>query len=468
MSSYTTGNPQDTSAYSSQTGHKDAKHTKDDSIKKHKTDSHREYDIVLYGATSFVGKLTAAYLQKFLETTEATLATEQKISWAIAGRNQQKLDAVKQEIGNSDLATIIADSEQQQSVDEMAANAKVIISTVGPYLKYGEPLIKACANYGTDYVDLTGEALFIKDMMDKYSSIAQRSGARIVNSCGFDSIPSDLGVLFTQNYAKQSTGQYCDTIAMRVKVIKGGLSGGTIASMATIFTAVAEDKSRRQQLSNPYLLVDDTNPPTLRQNAIHRPQWDAQNKHWLAPFVMASINTCIVHRSHQLHSYPYGRHFKYDEAIWMPAGIKGRVMSYGMLAGLVGFAAGMAFTPSRELLNDHILPKAGTGPSVQERENGHFDIRFIGSFNGNNGNTDTNANTDTTANTPQIRTKVTGAKDPGYGSTCEMLAQSALCLLQQAPQQEVAGGFWTPASAMGTALISRLQAYSDIKFETLT
>lgn len=408
----------------------------------------RKYGIVLYGATSFVGQLVAAYLQKFLAEDNSS----SEVSWAIAGRNQEKLEQVKKQVGNSELPLIIADSEDADSLNEMAAQAQVIISTVGPYLKYGEPLIKACAENGTDYVDLTGEALFIKDMLDKYQQTAKDSGARIVNSCGFDSLPSDLGVLFTQNCAQKAHGEYCDTINMRVKAAKGGLSGGTVSSMATIFEEIAKDKSLRKQLANPYILNDDAKRPNVRQENVSLPQWDADNERWVAPFIMASINTRIVHRSNQLRDYQYGRDFKYDEAIWLPAGLKGRLMSYGMTAGIAGFAASMMFKPSRDLLNEHVLPKPGDGPSKSEQENGYFDIRFFGYTNKNY----------------QVLTKVTGDKDPGYGSTCQMLAQSALCLLQDISKEQVAGGFWTPAAAMGETLIERLQNHAGLEFVDLT
>ena len=410
--------------------------------------SQQKYGIVLYGATSFVGQLVAAYLQKFL----AEGSVDNEVSWAIAGRNQQKLEQVKEQVGNTELPIIIADSDDADSLNKMAAQAQVIISTVGPYLKYGEPLIKACAENGTDYVDLTGEALFIKNMLDKYQQTAKDSGARIVNSCGFDSLPSDLGVLFTQNCAQKEHGEYCETINMRVKAAKGGLSGGTVSSMATIFEELGKDKSLRKQLANPYLLNDDDNRPNVRQENVNLPQWDAENERWVAPFIMASINTRIVHRSNQLRDYQYGRDFKYDEAMWLPAGLKGRLMSYGMTAGIAGFAASMMFKPSRDLLNEHVLPKSGDGPSKSEQENGYFDIRFFGHTNNNQ----------------EVLTKVTGDKDPGYGSTCQMLAQSALCLLQDISKQEVEGGFWTPAAAMGEALIERLQDHAGIEFVELS
>ena len=408
----------------------------------------RPYAVVLYGATSFVGQITAKYLSQFL-------ADSNDVEWAIAGRDEEKLKKLQSEISDSGSAKkvdiIIANSNDEASLDEMTKQAKVVISTVGPYLKYGEPLIKSCANNGTDYVDLTGEAIFIKDMMDKYQDTASQSGARIVNSCGFDSIPSDLGVYFTQQQAEKQFDEVCEKIHMRVKAAKGGLSGGTVASMATIFEEVGKDKSRRKQVANPYLLNDDADAPNVRQKNVSKPEYDSEHGRWLAPFVMASINTRIVHRTNQLTDYEYGREFKYDEAMWMKDGVKGQLTSYALSAGLFGFATTMMFKPSRELLSKHVLPKSGSGPSKSEQENGYFDIRFFGY----------------TASNDSISTKVTGDRDPGYGSTSRMLAQSALCLAQDISHKDIKGGFWTPASAMGDKLIARLKEHSGLSFEVV-
>jgi len=408
----------------------------------------RPYAVVLYGATSFVGQITAHYLTEFLSNAKDKNGAN--VTWAIAGRDEEKLNELQSKLA-SKVDIIIANSDDAASLDKMAKQTQVIISTVGPYLKYGEPLIKSCAENGTDYVDLTGEAIFIKDMMDKYQDTAKQSGARIVNSCGFDSIPSDLGVYFTQQQAKEKFGSACDVINMRVKAAKGGLSGGTIASMATIFEEVGQDKSRRKQVANPYLLNDDKDAPNVRQANVSKPEYDDEHKRWLAPFVMASINTRIVHRSNQLLGYEYGRDFKYDEAMWMKDGLKGKLSSYAMSAGLLGFATAMMITPSRELLSKHVLPKSGSGPSKEDQENGYFDIRLFGQ----------------TADKDSINTKVTGDKDPGYGSTSRMLAQAALCLAQDISKEEVGGGFWTPASAMGDSLLTRLEAHAGLSFEVV-
>ena len=418
----------------------------------------RPYTLVLYGATSFVGQITARYLAHFLSDQE-----HRDVRWAIAGRNAEKLEKLHFQLTQEQDAEkahdtsaakvdiIIANSDNAASLDKMTTQTRVIISTVGPYLKYGEPLIKSCVENGTDYVDLTGEAIFIKDMLDKYQDKAQQSGARIVNSCGFDSIPSDLGVYFTQQQSEANFNAPCSTIHMRVKAAKGGLSGGTLASMATIFEESGKNKSRRQQLANPYLLNNDSDAPNVRQDNINKPQYDAEHGHWLAPFIMASINTRIVHRSNQLLSYQYGREFKYDEAMWMQNGVKGQLISYGMSAGIFGFITAMTFKRSREFLSNHVLTKSGDGPSKSDQDNGYFDLRFFGK----------------TANNETIATKVTGNKDPGYGSTSQMLAQSALCLAQDITKDEVKGGFWTPASAMGNRLLTRLENNAGICFEVV-
>ncbi|MBP6495326.1 MAG: saccharopine dehydrogenase NADP-binding domain-containing protein [Psychrobacter sp.] len=408
----------------------------------------RDYAVVLYGATSFVGQITAHYLAEFLSTNKDKGGNT--VTWAIAGRDEEKLNELQSKLA-SKVDIIIANSDDAASLDTMTEQTQVIISTVGPYLKYGEPLIKSCVSNGTDYVDLTGEAIFIKDMMDKYQEAAKQSGARIVNSCGFDSIPSDLGVYFTQKQAEAKFDSACDVIHMRVKAAKGGLSGGTIASMATVFEEVGQDKSRRKQVANPYLLNDDKNAPNVRQSNVSKPEYDSEHKRWLAPFVMASINTRIIHRSNQLLGYEYGRDFRYDEAMWMKDGIKGKLTSYALSAGLLGFATAMMITPSRELLSKHVLPKSGSGPSEEEQENGYFDIRLFGK----------------TANQETIITKVTGDKDPGYGSTSRMLSQAALCLAQDISKEAVGGGFWTPASAMGDKLLARLEEHAGLSFDVI-
>lgn len=405
----------------------------------------KNYDIVLYGATSFVGQITAQYLVNFFNENKSN------IRFAIAGRNSTKLDGVKAALNsNVPIDTIIANSSDASSLEALCKNTKVVISTVGPYLLHGEALIKACVNNGTDYVDLTGESIFIRDMMDKYNEQAKTTNARIVNACGFDSIPSDLGVYYTQKLSKKLYGKYCNTIQMRVKAAKGGLSGGTIASLSTIFTEVGTNEERKNQINNPYLLNNDTNCPNVKQQTHNTPSYDAANNRWVAPFIMESINSRIVHRSNQLLDYQYGQFFKYDEAIWLPGNLKGQLMGYGFTAGILGFAAAMQFDKTRNFLSERVLPKSGYGPSKKSQENGWFDIRFFGYA----------------PNQSVIQTKVTGSKDPGYGSTAMMLGQAAICLLEDVTD-DAKGGFWTTAALMGDALMTRLEAHAGMTFSEL-
>lgn len=404
----------------------------------------KNYDIVLYGATSFVGQITAQYLVEFFKKNNTN------IRFAIAGRNSQKLDGVKATLkSDTEIDTIIANSSDASSLKALCKNTKVVISTVGPYLVHGEALIKACVNNGTDYVDLTGESVFIRDMMDKYNEQAKATNARIVNACGFDSIPSDLGVYYTQKLSKKLYGKYCNTIQMRVKSAKGGLSGGTIASLSTIFAESGKSEERKNQLNNPYLLNDDKNCPNVKQQTHNTPIYDAANNRWVAPFIMEGINSRIVHRSNQLLDYQYGEFFKYDEAMWLPGNRKGQLMSYGVTAGLLGFAAAMQFDKTRAFLSERVLPKSGYGPSKKSQESGWFDIRFFGYA----------------PNQTVIQTKVTGSKDPGYGSTAMMLGQAAICLLEDVTDAK--GGFWTTAALMGDALMTRLEAHAGMNFSQL-
>ncbi|GAA0323148.1 saccharopine dehydrogenase family protein [Psychrobacter aestuarii] len=418
-------------------------HTSEKTEPQNKTHEAR-YDVVLYGATSFVGQITARYLSAFL-----TAQPDSKARIALAGRDADNLKKLQQTLQTA-TDIIIADSNDTDSLATMVKQTRLIISTVGPYLRYGAPLVAACAEHGTDYIDLTGETLFIKDMMDAHGDTAKESGARIVHCCGFDSTPSDLGVYFTQARAKEAFGAVCQQIQMRVVEAKGGISGGTIASMTTLFAEASKDPKRRRQLGNPYLLNNDANPPSIKQQNVTKPRYDHEHEHWVAPFVMASINTRVVHRSNQLQDYAYGRDFLYDEATWMADGIKGQVQSYGMSAGLLGLTTALSFARSRDFLSKHILPKAGSGPSKDAQEAGHYTLRFFGQ----------------TAAGKTLTTEVTGDKDPGYGSTARMLAQSALCLLD-VPKSDVGGGFWTPASAMGEALIERLEAHAGLSFHVL-
>lgn len=396
--------------------------------------------IILFGATSFVGKLLCEYLIK-----EYDLKSQ---PWVIAGRSENKLNKLKESLGEKakDLQIIVANADDETTLRSMCEQAKVVISTVGPYALYGEPLVKVCAESGTDYCDLTGETQWIKQMVDKYHALAQKSGARIVNCCGFDSIPSDLGVLFLQEKAKEEFGEYCFRVKMRVKAMAGGASGGTVASMLNIVKEASQNPALRRELANPYTLCPDGHPFFAHQAANNSAKYDEEFGKWIGPFVMATINTRIVHRSNALSGVPYGNNFLYDEAMLM----KNRWMASALTGGLGAFMVGAAIPPTRILMEKLFLPSPGEGPSPKEQEEGFFDLRFVGE----------------TALGKKVKCKVTGDRDPGYGSTAKVLSETAIFMATKLHAKKK-GGFWTPASLLGMPLVERLQEKAGLSFELL-
>ncbi len=399
----------------------------------------RTYDLVVFGATSFVGEILSRYLAE-------RLGSDGDVRWAIAGRSAEKLDAVAESTGAS-VPRIIADAADLDAMAELAASTAVVVSTVGPYALHGSPLVEAAAGAGTHYCDLTGEPQWIQRMIDAHSDAAEASGARIVHSCGFDSIPSDLGVWFTQQQAMERFGAPCTSIAMRVKAMKGGASGGTIASGLNVMEEMSADPSLRKVLANPYALAPADMRRGPRQPNVTLPKLDDVSGAWVAPFVMASINTRIVQRSHALLGRPWGDDFTYDEAMIMGDGPVGAVKAAALVGGLGGFMGLAAIGPVRSLLQKYVLPKPGTGPSPEAQEAGFFDIRFFGR----------------TDDDEAIETRVTGDADPGYGSTAKMLGETAIALVEGAGP----GGFLTPSTAFGDDLIERLRARAGLTFDVV-
>ncbi len=406
------------------------------------------YDIVVFGATSFVGQILARYMTEQFNTGHHRAG---KLTWAIAGRSQSKLEKLRDSLGSagSDVALIIADSANEAELRAMCAQTRVIISTVGPYALYGELLVEVCTDTGTDYCDLTGETQWIKRMLERYEISAIQSGARIVHCCGFDSIPSDLGVFFLQQQSLQRFGQTCPQVKMRVKRMSGGASGGTIASMLNVAKEAAADPALLKQLANPYSICPPDHGFTTRQHNVKVAEYDADFDAWTGPFVMAAINTRIVHRSNALTDSGYGKKFHYDEALLTGPGLKGRLSALGIAGGMGGFMAAAAIPPTRWVLQKFILPKAGEGPSEEAQILGGYDLRFIGE----------------TADGDSLRVKVTGDRDPGYGSTAKMLSQAAACLALDITKNEKPGGFWTPATIFEDRLIERLRAHAGLTFE---
>ena len=405
----------------------------------------KKFDLVIYGASSFVGQILTEYLYEHIGLTR-------KIKWAIAGRSEAKLTELRASLGDgaAKLPIIIADSHDEAGLRDMCERSRVIVSTVGPYALYGELLIKACAENGNDYCDLTGEAYWIKQMMDKYQKAAKKSGARIVNCCGFDSIPSDLGVHFLQQEGKQQFGKFFNNVKLRVKAMKRGASGGTIASMIEMLVAGKADPELRKQMGNPYVLCPEKHRYTIRQTIIKAPVYDEDFQAWVAPFIMEAINARVVLRSNSLLKMAYGKDFSYGEAMLSGQGIKGRLTGLGITGGLGLFAGSLILDPIRNLMQKYVLPKPGEGPSLQDQLNGYFDLRLHGR----------------NKKGQQLMVQVTGDRDPGYGSTAKMLAQAGLCLAFDLAAEDKAGGFWTPATAMGDLLVERLSEHAGMTFET--
>ena len=381
-----------------------------------------EFDIILWGATGYTGRLVAEHLL-------TAYGVGGEVSWAIAGRSGAKLDDVRGQIGApAGLAQVIAAAADPASLDAMVRRAGLIISTVGPYQLYGSPLVAACAGAGTDYVDLTGESNWIAAMIGAHEAAAKASGARLVFSCGFDSIPFDLGVLFAQEEARRRFGAYAPRVRGRVRGLKGGLSGGTLASGMATQAAAAKDPGVGALLADPFALTPGFAGP--KQPDGQTPYEDAVTGAWVGPFMMAGINTKAVHRSNLLLDHPWGTNFRYDEMQMLD----GPPDAQGPGMGGFNFGAGG-------------LPQPGEGPTEEERRTGFYDLLFIAEA----------------ADGRTVRAAVRGDMDPGYGSTAKLLGEAAVCLAAQ-PRAATPGGCWTPASAMGEALIQRLGARAGLTF----
>jgi short subunit dehydrogenase-like uncharacterized protein len=379
----------------------------------------RDFDIIIYGATGFTGRLVAEYLVGIGATR-----------WAMAGRSLSKLQEVRDEIGApADTPLIAANSDDPASLTAMCERAQVVLTTVGPYQLYGGDLVAACAATGTAYVDLCGEPAWMRKMIDAHAAAAKASGARIVFSCGFDSIPFDLGVLTLQEAAQKKFGKPAPRVKGRVRVMKGGFSGGTAASLKATLAAAARDPSILGLLINPFALTPGFTGPSQPKGLL--PEFDKTIQAWVAPFIMAPINTKNVHRTNFLLGEAYGADFVYDEM--MVAGL-----------GEMGKAAAEAIAKINPLASDK-GPKPGEGPSKEERESGHYDVLFIGEM----------------PDGGRVECVVTGDRDPGYGSTSKMIAETALCLVEDVKGE---GGIWTPGALMGATLRDRLAAKAGLTF----
>jgi short subunit dehydrogenase-like uncharacterized protein len=395
------------------------------------TDSTRDHDIVVYGATGFVGLLTAGYLAE---------RAPPDVRIALGGRSQPKLERTRTALG-VDWPLVIADSQDRNAVAALAESTRVVATTVGPYFKYGKPLLEACAAAGTYYADLTGEVLFMRWAIDAAHGAAQTTGARIVHTCGFDSIPSDIGTLLLHEAAQAGGHGELGETSFVVKAMRGGASGGTIDSLRTAVDTVKKDPPSRRVLADPYALSPDraAEPDLGSERDSLKPLRDDRLGGWLAPFVMGSVNTRVVRRSNALQDHAYGRRFRYRELMLTGRGPLGGAKAAGVAGGIAGVFAGLATPGARQLL-DRVLPDPGEGPSESTRERGFFNIDIH----------------TTTSSGERLRCEIRASGDPGYKATAVMLGESALCLARDDLPETA--GVLTPASAMGRVLADRLIA----------
>ena len=381
-----------------------------------------KYDFVIYGATGFTGKLVVEYAINQYESNN-------EISWAIAGRNNEKLEHVQEKYNlPSNIGKIVVDSNDQDSIDEMVSQTKCVLTTVGPYQLYGEKIVKTCISTGTDYVDLCGEPGFMHKIISECSAEAKETGARIVFSCGFDSIPFDLGVLFVQEEVMAKLNKYASSVRGRVRAMNGEFSGGTAASMKATMAALQSNPELINILVNPHALCDGMQG--VQQDDDSKPVYDEELDTWVAPFFMAPINTKNIHRSNKLMNHIYGENFKYNEMWIQGPGEEGK--------------AAAEFISTMNPLGD--APEPGDGPSRESRENGNYDVLFCADVDGET-----------------IKASVSGDMDPGYGSTSKMIAESAVCLVKDC--EDLAGGIYTPAASMGKKLIKRLESNAGLTFK---
>lgn len=403
----------------------------------------RPFDVVVFGATGFTGKLVAEYFARH--------AADNGVTWAIAGRSKSKLEALRRELAIiegslAELPMIVADSHDAQAMERLATEARVVCTTVGPFAKHGLELARACARQGTSYCDLTGEPPFVRTLIDELHDLARATEARLVPCSGFDSIPSDLGVFAAWDYARRTHGEglaWCKIFTGR---LSGMLSGGTIATMLGIAEAAGKSGDVRQLLFDPHGLdpVRGEAPRDPFEDDQRGVRFDPDVDRWTAPFVMAAVNTRIVRRSHALlreEGGGYGERFLYHEAMSFPRGPAGLAAASAVTAALPAVLAAAALGPTRALL-ERLVPKPGEGPSREAIERGSFEFLLVAQ----------------TESGKRLRGTIRGTPDPGYGATAKMLAETAFSLAKDTAVLERRFGVLTPATALGARLVERLDA----------
>ncbi len=383
-----------------------------------------EFDIIVYGATGYTGRLVAEYLSNHYG------GSDNAPKWAMAGRSLDKLESVRDEIGApADTPLVVADADDMASLEAMCERTKVVLTTVGPYQLYGDNLVAACVKTGTDYADLCGEPAWMAEKIAEHQDAAAASGARICFSSGFDSIPFDLGVLMTQKVAQERFGKPAPRIRGRVRAMQGTFSGGTAASLGATMKAAAKNPSIINILRDPFALTPGYDGVSQPTGMI--PMYEKDLDKWAAPFVMAPINTKNVHRTNFLAGHPYGKDFQYDEMVLTSPGEAGKKMAET--------AAEMMKNPFGAK-----PPKPGEGPSKEERENGFYDVLFVGEM----------------GDGEVVHYGVKGKYDPGYGSTSRMLTETGIGLLSC----DKPGGIGTPGYFLGEDLVTRLEEHAELTF----
>jgi short subunit dehydrogenase-like uncharacterized protein len=403
----------------------------------------REFDVIVWGATGFTGRLVAGHLLE-------RYGVGGELCWAMAGRSEARLHEVRAELGaaGTEVPLVLADADDEATLDALAARTRVVCTTVGPYALHGSKLVAACVQHGTHYCDLTGELQWMRRMIDTHHHRAGETGARIVHTCGFDSIPSDLGVFYLQQEMQRRHGTLAHVVKFRAREMRGGFSGGTIASMLNTLDEAERDPAARLVLNDPYGLNPTGERRGLDGPERSLPAYDEDFQGWVAPFVMAPINTKVVRRSNALMAYAYGRDFRYDEGMLMPFGAWGFPLAAGVSAGTAAVGAAASVAALRRAFAP-MLPQPGQGPSRQRREAGFWVIELLGRHPGERG--------------AKLKVRIHGAGDPGYASTSRMLGEAAVCLARD--ELVSGGGVLTPASALGDALLARLPLRAGVTFE---
>ena len=405
------------------------------------SNTEQEYDLVVWGATGVAGRFVSEHLTERYTADDITLA--------LGGRDEARLRDIAADLeartdGWADIPVVVGDATDPATLRAIAEDTRVVCTTVGPYTEYGTPLVEACIEAGTDYCDLTGEVTWMRETVDRYHDAAVDAGARIVHSCGYDSVPADIGTLLVQSFATEAFDEPCDLVRVYLEDGRGSVSGGTLASAVKLFEAASADPVARETLRDPYSLAPPGEREGVDTGEQHLPRRDPLRSDWTAPSPMAPVNERVIRRSNALLDYPWGRGFRCDEVVPTGDSFGGAAAAGGVAAAMGLGAVALSVEPIREGLKRFVFPDPGEGPSRQEAEQGYFTIRLLGRG--------------TNAEGPfMIEGTVAADRGPGYGATAIMLGEAAMCLVRDETDSPLEGGVLTPASGIGYPLVERLR-----------